>query len=61
MGTLVIFKENEMTVLEDISEETYLHMKKESADLQEEHPRIWFGTKTFILIMVINEIGTYKQ
>ncbi|MFC8052067.1 hypothetical protein ACFUIR_20900, partial [Bacillus subtilis] len=23
MGTLVIFKENEMTVLEDISEETY--------------------------------------
>ncbi|MBK4202731.1 hypothetical protein EGI09_02040 [Bacillus subtilis] len=43
MGTLVIFKENEITVLEDISEETYLHMKKESADLQEEHPSymIW--------------------
>lgn len=39
MGTLVIFKEDEMTVLEDISEETYLHMKKESADLQQEHPR----------------------
>ncbi|MGN7306642.1 hypothetical protein [Bacillus subtilis] len=38
MGTLVIFKENEMTVLEDISEETYLNMKKESADLREEHP-----------------------
>ncbi|KAF1680936.1 hypothetical protein AAGG74_06705 [Bacillus mexicanus] len=38
MGTLVICKEHEMTVLEDISEETYLNMKKESADLQEEHP-----------------------
>ncbi|MBL3649383.1 hypothetical protein [Bacillus sp. RHFS10] len=43
MGTLVIFKVNEMTVLEDISEETYLDMKKKSADLQEEHPpyMIW--------------------
>lgn len=32
MGILVIFKENEMIVLEDISEEIYLYMKKELVD-----------------------------
>ncbi|WP_437132485.1 hypothetical protein [Bacillus atrophaeus] len=43
MGTLVIFKQNEMTVLEEVSEKAYLEMKKKAAEQHEEYPAylIW--------------------
>lgn len=40
MGTLVIFKQNEMTVLEEVSEKAYLEMKKKPLNSMKNIPRI---------------------
>ncbi|MBV2197680.1 hypothetical protein KQR56_14495 [Bacillus velezensis] len=61
MGTVVIFDQDQMTVLEDISKTAYLQMKKRRKSVPTSPLHTSYGGKTSALNTGINDIRHISQ